>query len=61
MLSDEAIFTYKVDNVYEPNSEASIRYDDPELGIEWPISAKEILLSPKDEAGRNFSDAELFD
>lgn len=61
VLSDQAIFTYKVDNVYEPNSEASIRYDDPELGIEWPISSTEILLSPKDEAGRNFSDAELFD
>ncbi|RRC99103.1 dTDP-4-dehydrorhamnose 3,5-epimerase [Prevotella sp. OH937_COT-195] len=61
VMSDEAIFTYKVDNVYSPNSEASIRFDDPELGIDWPISAKDILLSPKDETGRKFSEAELFD
>lgn len=60
VLSDEAIFTYKVDNVYAPQSEASIRYDDPELGIEWPIDASEMLLSPKDKEGRKLSEAELF-
>lgn len=56
VLSDEAIFTYKVDNVYAPQSEASIRYDDPDLGIEWPMSAEEILTSPKDEAGKPFKE-----
>lgn len=60
VLSDEAIFTYKVDNVYAPQSEASIRYDDPELSIEWPIDASEMLLSPKDKEGRKLSEAELF-
>ena len=35
VLSDEAIFTYKVDNVYAPQAEASIRYDDPTIGIDW--------------------------
>ena len=36
VLSDEAVFTYKVDNVYAPQAEASIRFDDPTIGIEWP-------------------------
>lgn len=58
VLSDEAIFTYKVDNVYAPQSEASIRYDDPDLAIEWPMSADEILTSPKDENGKAFKDIE---
>jgi len=56
VLSDEAIFTYKVDNQYAPQSEASIRYDDPDLAIEWPMAADEILTSPKDENGKAFKD-----
>lgn len=40
VLSQEAIFTYKVDNVYAPLYEASIRFDDPEINIEWPIEKK---------------------
>lgn len=60
VLSDEAVFTYKVDNVYAPQSEACIRFDDPSLGIAWPISADEMLLSPKDLKGVAFEDAEYF-
>lgn len=56
VLSDEAIFTYKVDNVYAPQAEASIRYDDPDLGIKWPMLAAGVLTSPKDEAGKAFRD-----
>ena len=48
VLSEEAVFTYKVDNVYAPQSEAGIRWDDPELGIEWPIDPKDVLTSEKD-------------
>ena len=48
VLSDEAIFTYKVDNVYAPQSEASIRYDDPDINIQWPISKDKVLTSEKD-------------
>ena len=48
VLSDEAVFTYKVDNPYAPQAEASIRFDDPELAIQWPIDAKDILTSAKD-------------
>jgi dTDP-4-dehydrorhamnose 3,5-epimerase len=61
VLSEEAIFTYKVDNVYAPQSEAGIRWDDPDLGIEWPIRPEEILMSEKDMKQPYMKDAELFD
>lgn len=60
VLSDEAIFTYKVDNAYNPQAEASIRFDDPSLGIEWPLDLKEVMTSPKDLRGVAFNDAEYF-
>ena len=61
VLSDEAIFTYKVDNAYAPQSECSIRFDDPMLGIQWPIDREQMILSPKDTAGVDFRDAVYFD
>lgn len=61
VLSEEAIFTYKVDNVYAPQCEAGIRWDDPDLGIDWPIDPKEILMSEKDLAQPCMKNAELFD
>ena len=61
VLSDEAIFMYKVDNVYAPQHECSIRFDDPALGIAWPIAAEELNLSPKDKEGMDFRDAVYFD
>jgi len=61
VLSPEAVFTYKVDNVYAPQAEASIRFDDPEIGIEWPIDAKDVLTSEKDLHGKSFREADLFD
>jgi len=61
VLSQEAIFTYKVDNLYHPQSECSIRFNDPTIGISWPIAASDMLLSPKDTEGVLFKDAILFD
>lgn len=61
VLSDEAIFTYKVDNVYAPQAEAGIRWDDPALGIEWPIDPQKVLTSEKDMRQPLFGDAECFD
>ena len=58
--SDEAIFTYKVDNVYAPAAEASIRFDDPDLAIQWPIDMSKVVTSAKDLRGVAFSDAECF-
>ena len=61
VLSDEAIFTYKVDNPYAPQADGGIRWNDPELGIEWPIVADEVLTSEKDLRLPFLKDAELFD
>lgn len=61
VLSDEAIFTYKVDNVYAPQSEASIRWNDETIGIDWPIDAKDVLTSEKDLKACSIADAECFD
>ena len=60
VLSDEAVFTYKVDNPYAPQSEASIRYDDPDIASNWPIDAKDILTSAKDLNALSLKEAELF-
>lgn len=62
VLSDEAIFTYKVDNAYAPQSEASIRWDDETIGINWPVDAKDVVLSDKDlNKGLALKDARLFE
>ena len=60
VLSDEAQFQYKVDNVYAPQSEATLRFDDPALGIEWPIAKEEMKLSEKDLRGMAFAEVEPF-
>lgn len=49
VLSEEAIFQYKCDNLYAPQSEGAIMWNDPALGIDWQIPAKDILLSEKDQ------------
>jgi dTDP-4-dehydrorhamnose 3,5-epimerase len=61
VLSDYAIFTYKVDNVYAPQAEAGIRWNDPELGIDWPIDPAIVKTSEKDLKQPLFQDAELFE
>lgn len=61
VLSDVAVFTYKVDNRYAPEAECSIRYDDPAIGIDWPIKGEEVVLSEKDlHKAVSFADAEKF-
>ena len=61
VVSDEAVFAYKVDNAYAPESEASIRWDDPDLNIAWPRPDGELLLSEKDRRARSWREAVLFD
>ena len=48
VLSDEAVFQYKCDNFYCPESEGAIAWDDPDLGIDWRIPADKVILSEKD-------------
>ncbi len=62
VLSDEAVFQYKCDNLYAPHSEGAIAWDDPDLGIDWRLDPAEVLLSPKDRMHPRLKDApELFD
>lgn len=61
VLSPEAVFTYKVDNIYAPAHEASIRWNDPQIGINWPIDQKDVVTSPKDLEGKDFKDADFFE
>ena len=61
VLSDEAIFTYKVDNPYAPQQDAGIRWNDPDLGIEWPIDPKEVITSEKDLKQPLLKDAVVFE
>lgn len=61
VLSDEAQFQYKVDNVYAPKAEATLRFDDPALGIDWRIAREEMILSDKDLCGVSLADVEPFE
>lgn len=49
VLSDTAIFQYKCDNLYSPQNEGGIRFDDPELAIDWKVPMGNVLLSDKDK------------
>lgn len=49
VLSEEAIFQYKCDEFYSPQSEGGIQLMDESLGINWPISADDAILSDKDK------------
>lgn len=58
VLSNTAVVMYKCDCLYNPQSERGVRFDDPTLGIDWHISAKDAILSPKDIANPLLKDAE---
>ena len=48
VLSDVADFVYKCTSYYDPATEAGIRFDDPEVGIEWPLALSEAIYSERD-------------
>lgn len=57
VLSETAEFCYKVSDFYHPNDEGGIPYNDPEIGVEWPIAEDmEILLSEKDKVHPSFAE-----
>jgi dTDP-4-dehydrorhamnose 3,5-epimerase len=60
VLSETAQFQYKVDNIYAPQSEATLGFDDPALGIDWRLPHSELLLSPKDLKGVSLSEITPF-
>lgn len=62
VLSEEAVFQYKCDNLYAPQAEGAIAWDDPDLGIDWQVPADKVLLSAKDQCHPRLKDAtEIFD
>ncbi len=62
VLSEIAIFQYKCDNLYCPQSEGAIAWDDPALNIDWRIPADKVILSPKDSNHPLLKDCDcLFD
>jgi dTDP-4-dehydrorhamnose 3,5-epimerase len=48
VLSDTAVFSYKVDNYYAPKYDSGILYNDPQLNIDWIVNKTEIRISEKD-------------
>ena len=60
VLSEKAIFAYKVDNRYAPEYERAINFDDKKLNIDWEIDSNNIILSDKDRNSKEFSEIELF-
>jgi dTDP-4-dehydrorhamnose 3,5-epimerase len=60
VLSDVAEFLYRTTDFYAPEYECCIAWNDPEIGIEWPLDG-EPLLSEKDVKGSGFSEAEYYE
>lgn len=48
VLSDEALVAYKCDNYYAPASEGGVRFDDPDIGVDWRIGRGEMVVSERD-------------
>lgn len=62
VLSDWAEFVYKATDFYAPQYERTILWNDPQIGIEWPLlDGQAPLLSPKDKVGKLLSQAEVYD
>ena len=59
-LTDQVGFAYKVTDYYSPSSERTIVWNDPEIGVPWPVDPVEAIVSEKDRAGSLLRDAELF-
>ncbi|MCD8524030.1 MAG: dTDP-4-dehydrorhamnose 3,5-epimerase [Saccharospirillaceae bacterium] len=61
VISDSAEFVYKCTDYYAPEHDRSLKWNDPTVGIDWPlVNGQQPLLSAKDEAGKSFEDADKF-
>ncbi|HCT59749.1 MAG TPA: dTDP-4-dehydrorhamnose 3,5-epimerase [Acidobacterium sp.] len=59
-LTDDARVAYKVTDYYSPAGERTILWNDPQIGIDWPVRADEAIVSAKDADGKRLADAEVF-
>lgn len=61
VMTESAEFVYKCTDYYAPEFDRSLKWNDPEVGIEWPlVDGNQPLLSEKDENGKSFSEADTF-
>lgn len=61
VMTESAEFVYKCTDYYAPAFDRSLKWNDPEVGIEWPlVDGKQPLLSEKDENGKSFAEADTF-
>lgn len=61
VLSDEAIFAYKCDNVYHKDSEGGLKWDDPSLHIDWILPHQDLIISEKDLVQPTFGNHKPFE
>lgn len=59
VLSDEAVFQYKCDEFYAPESEGAIAWNDPDIGVDWQIPEDKVILSEKDKKHPAFKDLDV--
>ena len=59
-LTENTEVVYKVTDYYSPEQDRSIRYDDPDIAIDWPIAANDLQLSDKDRAAAWLAEADVF-
>ena len=56
VLSDNAEFAYKCSDFYHPNDEGGLIWNDPEIGVEWPVQdGVELIFSEKDQKWGSFA------
>jgi dTDP-4-dehydrorhamnose 3,5-epimerase len=61
VMTESAEFVYKCTDYYAPEFDRSLKWDDPEVGIDWPlVDGKQPLVSAKDENGKSFAEADTF-
>jgi dTDP-4-dehydrorhamnose 3,5-epimerase len=60
-LTDPADVQYKTTEYYAPDLDRSVRWNDPDIGISWPLDDMTPIISPKDQAAPSLVDADLFD
>jgi dTDP-4-dehydrorhamnose 3,5-epimerase len=61
VVSDMADFLYKTTDYYAPHAEQSVKWDDPVIGVRWPLGVPEVRLSAKDQSAPGLTDAATFD
>jgi dTDP-4-dehydrorhamnose 3,5-epimerase len=61
VLSETADFLYKTTDYYAPEHERSLLWNDPQVGVDWPLDGLEVRLAPKDQSGIVLNSAEAFE